>query len=409
MSTFIQSILAKASFSVYLFFLFFGTSLPFQEKIVDVRDVATSNPVNQFLFSFLYILSLVGLTSKGAQIAMFVKREKFLTLFLFWTFLSVFWSDSPFVSFKRWVQNLGTVIILFSALLYIHPSDRTFPYFKVILFIYIPVTFLSILIFPGAVQWEFPAWRGIAPHKNTLGQVALVSLIFWSYEFQKNDANRKTIAIAFWLLSLVLLFGSKSTTCLLTGSGIVLLAGLWHIKKSILQPASGGLISSTLLITFLSGLFLIFYLASDTLGSVFHFLGKDMTLTGRVELWKLVFEETKSHLLFGCGFEGFWISSHPFVEMIAGELHWIPNNSHLGYLDILNESGVVGAFVIILMVVFYFRNLVSLNKPHFWKWFVIGALILNLTESTLFRLHSLNGVMFTFSYMALYADLIRQE
>lgn len=409
MFTSIPSILAKASFFVYLFFLFFGTSLPFQEKVTDVRDVATSNPVNQFLFSFLYILSLVGLMSKGAQIAKFVKREKFLTLFLLWTFLSLFWSDSPFVSFKRWVQTLGTVIIFLSALLYIHPSEKTLPYFKVILFIYIPVTFLSILIFPGAVQWEFPAWRGIAPHKNTLGQVALVSLIFWSYAFQKNDANRKVVALAFWFLSLVLLFGSKSTTCLLTGCFIVLLAGLWHIKKSIIQPASGGLISSTLLMTFLSGLFLIVYLAPDTLESVFHFFGKDMTLTGRVELWGRVFEETKTHLPFGCGFEGFWIASHPFVEMLADELYWVPNESHLGYLDILNESGVVGALVFALMVVFYFRNLISLNKPHFWKWFVIGTLILNLTESTLFRLHSLTGVMFTFSYMALYVDLIRQE
>ena len=110
--------LAKFSFFVYIFFVIFGTSMPFQEKATDIDEITTSNPINQFVFSFLYILSLYTLFSKKKQVAQIIKTEKFLSLFLLWTLCTVFWSDFFFVSLKRWFQIFGSVIICLSALLH---------------------------------------------------------------------------------------------------------------------------------------------------------------------------------------------------------------------------------------------------------------------------------------------------
>jgi len=401
--------LAQVSFFLYLFFAFFGTSMPFQEQTRNVEDITTSNAVNQFVFSLLYLLSFIGLLSKRHLIIRFLKTEKFLSLLLLWSFLSVFWSDFPFVSLKRWIQIFGTSVIFLSALLHFRSDDEALRYFKVILMAYIPLTFLAILLIPGAIQWEFPALRGLAPHKNMLGQVSLVSLIVWSFAAKVPSLRKKIAALLFWGLSFVLLVGSKSTTSILTAGGLLLLGGLWYTGEIFLRPTVGRTLSSVVLLLFLVILFSIAYVGSDIVASLFHFFGKDMTLTGRIDLWAAVFEETKKHLLFGCGFGGFWIADSPAMDTILEEFVWLPNQSHLGYLDILNETGVVGISLLALMMVSYFKNLLNFEGTHFWKWFVIAALIANISESTLFRPNELTGELLILSYLALYVQAIRSK
>jgi len=77
-----SSYLAKFSFFMYLFFLFFGISMPFQEKVTSAADFSTSNPVNQFVISVLYLISFVSLIPKRRLIFQFIKTEKLFSLFL---------------------------------------------------------------------------------------------------------------------------------------------------------------------------------------------------------------------------------------------------------------------------------------------------------------------------------------
>jgi hypothetical protein len=95
------------------------------------------------------------------------------------------------------------------------------------------------------------------------------------------------------------------------------------------------------------------------------------------------------------------------MQTLFDEFPWLPNQSHLGYLDILNETGIVGISIFIIMLIYYFRNLSMLKKEHFWKWFIIITLIINFTESTLFGPHMLTGILFIFSYIALYVESVK--
>jgi O-antigen ligase len=272
---------------------------------------------------------------------------------------------------------------------------------------YIPLTFLSILLIPGAIQWEFPALRGLAPHKNMLGQVSLVSLIVWSFSARVTGFRKKMVAFLFWGLSFVLLIGSRSTTSLLAFAFFLLLAGFWYTGNLFLRPTIGPFLSATLLLSFLLFLLFTFYSAFDSLASLFGLLGKDITLTGRIDIWSSVFQEAKKHFFLGCGFGGFWGIDTPTIDSISTELGWFVNQSHSGYLDILNETGVVGISLVAFMMVSYFKNLLNLEQTHFWKWFVIAVLIANISESTLFRPNELTGELLIFSYLALYVQVIR--
>ena len=71
---FYSSKIGKFTFFAYLFFVFFGTSMPFRSEITSADDIALSNPVNQYVFSSLYVLAFFSLLVKRNLIIAFIKK-----------------------------------------------------------------------------------------------------------------------------------------------------------------------------------------------------------------------------------------------------------------------------------------------------------------------------------------------
>jgi exopolysaccharide production protein ExoQ len=401
--------LAKFSFFVFLFFSFFGTNLPFQERLADAEEITTSSVFNQLVFSSLYILSLISLIPKGNLAVRIIKAEKFFTIFLLWSLISVFWSEVPLVSFKRWLRIWGMAIVILSVLVHLRSADETLQYFKIILCVYLPLSILSVFLVPGATQWEFPAWRGIAMHKNELGQISLVSMLVWAHAFYRGDFKNKILAFLLGCLSFILLMGSKSVTAILTAGILMTYGAFLIISKQIFRPVVGRSVSAVYFIVFFLGLIPVVYLGQDALASLPGLLGKDLTFSGRVYLWADVFQDATSHLLLGCGFGGYWVPGTPAMDRIW-DLHvTLFNQAHLGYLDILNETGLVGIALFAGMVTFYFIQLAKFDQPHFWKFFLVSALISNLSETSFFKPLNLINVLFVFAYIALYVDTVKRR
>lgn len=398
-----SSTLAKASLFICLFFLFFGTTLPFQERIEHLEDVATENPLKQIVFSSLYLVSFISLLPKKPLVIGILKKEKYLGLFLLWSLLTVSWSDFPLVSFKRWLQTAGVVLIFISALLHFESENQPWIYVRAVLFAYIPLSLLSVFLIPGAIHWG-GAWKGFASQKNTLGQVSLLSLIIWSGMVFNRETGKKTVGLVLVGLSFILLVGSRSTTAMITCGILLLLAGSLYARKTIVRPVVGRLFSSLLLFSFFAPIVLLLVFSPDSLDALFGLFGKDMSFTGRVDIWASMLDEIKRHWIFGCGFQGFWMTSKSALDVIYFDLQWEMTHAHQGYLDILNETGIIGLSIFGMMMISYFRNSWTLEKWNYRSWVVIGVLILNFTESTLFRPDDVIGVLFLLSYLTLYAD-----
>ena len=71
------AIFAKASLFIYVFFLIFGTRVPFIDQIKDVEQITTANPINQFVYSSLYIISFLCLLLRKDQFFQLVKKKNF--------------------------------------------------------------------------------------------------------------------------------------------------------------------------------------------------------------------------------------------------------------------------------------------------------------------------------------------
>jgi len=143
----------------------------------------------------------------------------------------------------------------------------------------------------------------------------------------------------------------------------------------------------------------------------FESIGKDITFTGRTDLWIDLIRLAKEHLILGYGIGGFWVLDPYNVDLfnLYDEYVWLPNEAHCGYLDIFIQLGIVGLLIFVLMLASYFRNLVKTGRAPFGFWLMVAALILNLQESTFLFPRVLTGEIFLFAYLSLYSQLIQQS
>jgi len=250
-------------------------------------------------------------------------------------------------------------------------------------------------------------WRGITLHKNLLGQVSLVAIIFFINSMNLFSLRIKTIIIFFLILSIMLIIGSQSSTSIFT---LLILIGisLTRMVDMIFKPIGLGktLSNLTLILIFVvTGTIIIFL--PEYLNPILEGAGKDLTFTGRIHIWETIWGEAEKHLLQGAGFQGFWVVTTERFEELTRMWHDIITQAHNGYLDIINEVGLIGFTLFVFVLINFFVN--AAKSRTFWKWFILAALIINLTESTMLIPRSITGVMFVFSYLALFSDRVKIE
>lgn len=401
--------LGKITFLLFMLFVFFGTDIPFREPILNVEDIGTSNVVNQVVFSTLFVLSLFCLLPKRQTLWLLIKREKFLTAFLVWCMLSIVWSQYSLVSFKRIFQIITTVSVTLALLLHIDSPDDALIYFKWILYLYIPLTVASIIFIPDATDPVTSAWRGFSLQKNQLGQASLVSIVIWIYAMRSNKRGRRIASFGMLITSVVLLLGSNSMTSIMTACLLGMLGIIVSFEKVVGDLGFKRAVSSMAMMSVIGGIVITYYLAPEIISGSPTYIGRDITFTGRTVLWADILEEAKDHLVLGCGYGSFWTPLNMNLLYLYEDHVWLPNQAHMGYLDILNETGIIGLVLFILMVMFYFAVLMRGEGRDLWKWFTLIALVVNFQESTLFVAGRITGVMFIFAYLALYLkDICRR-
>lgn len=397
---------ASFSFGMYLFFVFFGTSKPFPDT---VPDTGSSNFYNQLLAVF-YVISLGTLWGKQDEVLAFIRKEKFLTLLMLWALASVFWSMEPITSLKRWVGLFGELIVCLAALLHFRWSEVALRHFRVILALYFPLTILSVIFVPGAMHIAADAWRGLEDSKNNLGQIAIfgsliqIAIISFHKNFRSNIGHYFLLALA-----LISLAGSKSTTSLLIGVVCLLILGVWHLGRLIKSGKIAVFYAVILIIGMGAIAGIISFFAPEIPAWFFGLFGKDLTFTGRVELWQTVLRMTEGKEWLGWGLGGFWIMDSPHLLPVFQEFVWIPNQSHQGYIDTFNQMGFVGITLLLLTIASYFGALIRLQRRHVWKWIFFGLIVLNFQESIFFRPRHVSNFLFVFTYLALFTDLLKEK
>ncbi len=401
--------LAVLTFTIFIFFEFFGTALPFRPRVEEIEDIGTTNIVNQIVYSILFLASCFTLFKKRKDFLNFILKEKLLTLFILWCFASMIWSVDSFVTFKRLFRTLTLYTVTVSLLLNASSTDEILSYIKPILYLYVFLSIISCLVIPGAIDPQFHTWRGLTSHKNDLGQVSVICILFSFFIYQRESGYAKMYAGLSLFFSVALLFGSFSMTSITSFMFLVVIGSFFSID-SIFKPIGLGRTVSALIILFGASFILsILYFDPSILSVLTGSVGKDITFSGRTDLWTSMFKEISKHPILGAGYQAFWNINNTAVLDLYKVFVWLPNEAHNGYIDILNEVGIVGLVIFISMLIQYFTRMRKLNKPNPWKWIIIVSLVINLQESTYFRPGHLVGGMVVLSYLILFGQLIAQK
>jgi exopolysaccharide production protein ExoQ len=397
-------------FMAYLFFGFFGTSKPFPAQ-TDSDYEGGGNIINQLVYTFLFLASLISLFVRRLDAIAIIKKEKVLTIFLIWCLLSTIWSYSPADTLKRFIKTLTLFTVMLSLLVHTSSTKEIFKFVKPVLYLYLILSVVACVVIPGAKDAKFHTWRGFAYTKNLLGQWAIVCTILSYFIFKMEVGYSKLIAAIAILFSLALLFGSRSMTSILTFF-IIGFIGLILSADKLFKPLGLGRAASVIIFLFGTVMIVsIIFISPEVISTITEAVGKDPSFSGRTDLWSAMLISISQHPFLGTGFRAFWSVDPPsaYLEHIYSVFIWLPNESHNSYIDLTNELGIIGLGIVVIMIVRYFSNLRKLDSPTPWKWFIMAALIIGLQESVLFNVANFLGVMFIVSYMILFSQLWRQD
>jgi O-antigen ligase len=78
-------------------------------------------------------------------------------------------------------------------------------------------------------------------------------------------------------------------------------------------------------------------------------LGRNMTLTGRTEIWQRLLQ-TDTNPLIGTGYYSFWLDNYR-VEQVSKGFYYQLNEAHNGYIETYLNSGFIGLFLLIALLV----------------------------------------------------------
>jgi exopolysaccharide production protein ExoQ len=376
-----------------------GSRLPAQWLGESVGSAAQSleegNPIDRSVFLILIVLSVAILMSRRLDWGKLFARNTALLGFVSFALVSVLWSDSPFISFRRWFRDLGPYLAILVVLSDPRPVEAIRTLVRRLCYLLIPLSILLIKYYPylGKHYSEWtgaPEFAGATTSKNLLGVMCLVSGLFFFWDTLTRWADRKkrrtkriiVVDLAFltmtlWLLNLA--HSATSSVCMVVGCMVIVGArSKWGTRHrgllELLIPAS-------------FCVYLIVAFGLDLNGQLAAMLGRDPTLTDRTGIWKLVLS-MHTNPLVGTGYESFWLG--PRLEQIW-KVYGHVTEAHNGYLEIYLNLGLIGVLLLGGLLITSYRNICrqlatsSILAPLNMAFWTI-MLFYNMTEAA-FKTH----------------------
>jgi len=366
------------------------------------------SPFDRNVFLALTLVGIAVLARRQKAVRL-LRANSAILLYFSYSLASVAWSDFPDVTFKRWFKAVGDLVMVLIVLTEADPVGATKRLFTRVGFIWMPISVLFIKYFPAlgrdfhpngnGAAWQ-PSYTGITTSKNLLGMITLLTgvasewclLVAWraSQYTRKNGpviAHVLLLSMVVWLMSMAQ--SATSLVCLSLGTGLVALTSMLRLGRKpwvVGLYLLGGLSAS------------LFAMFADLGGGLLESLGRDSTLTGRTDIWRLALGMAGNPLV-GTGFESFWLGAR--VEKTWNVYRFHLQESHNGYLELYLTLGWIGIALFGFVIAAGLRNvLASLrHNPEMGGLkcaFFLIAIVYNLSEVG-FRVQNPVWILFLFA------------
>jgi exopolysaccharide production protein ExoQ len=354
----------------------------------------SGDPFAQAVWLAVYVVALLLLFIRLPRVIRALPALGTIWVLLALALASPVWSAAPQVTVRRSIALLGTTIFA----LYLGTRFTRDQFLRILFAVYVAVVPLSLVA--GVLRIGAPAgvWMGSFSSKNLLGQAMVLSTIVSLLIALGETGWKRGLGLAITALSCALLVLSDSKT-----SAVVLFASVMLLLPLRVLRLRYRVAELALTTTLVGVGALAVWIAGNSV-AVLNLLGRDATLTGRVQLWGMLWQMIRQNPWIGYGYGGFWLfwdgPSAAIWQVCLARYGWLPPNGHDGFIDLWLDLGVVGlaAFLIHLIVSFVRAHSVALEARSFLDLFPVMFLyfmvLANLTESTLVIHNSLMWVLF---------------
>ncbi len=347
----------------------------------------------------------------------------FLLAFCALAIASVLWSDLPSVTVRRFIRIAAVMLCALSFAVIAWDSRR----FQRVIRPAITLILIGSLIF-GLVRPDLAihhelspelkdAWKGLTNHKNSLGDCASIGVILWLHAWLSGEQSRGRAVLGIGVAMACLLLSRSSTSLLATAAVSALLCLLCKASPRLRERLPPLIVVSVLLVVVYSLIVLRLIPGLDFLLTPLSSLtGKDASFSGRTDIWTLVVEHFKEQPWLGSGYGAYWIGPQPWapVYQFVLRLSFYPGSAHSGYLDVLNDLGLVGFACLLGYLALYLRDALRVFRTDHTQGALIIALfaqqvIANLAETHWFSVLSSDFVVMTFASVCVGRQLLDQR
>lgn len=324
---------------------------------------------------------------------------------------SALWSAFPSIVLKRIIQFVGVLLIGMAVAHYHgHRFDKLLSFTLVSFALLLGLSIVFAVAVPSigietAVGIE-GAWRGILSQKNQLGIFSAVSIYFTVVCFIRRSigAYFAGLLLVLALICLVMSRSSSSATVVAISLFVYFVLHKPHIRSFApvlrLVIAVGFVVFTINLAYFFAES--KFPSTSTLLAPFAAIFGKSSDLTGRSDIWELMWNTIELHPYIGLGFTSFWLGPGGPSQFISDVLRWSVPSAHNGYLEILNELGWIGMAFFVLTMAWHAANLIKLFRikrdiAAFHAGLLLIYFVSNFSESTALRVLSFLQLLMFFS------------
>lgn len=377
--------------------------VPFGVPSLGLTEPTEGGNIDRWFYSILGLIGIYILSRRRLDWRSICRENSWLIVLFVFMGLSIFWSDYPYVSLKRFMKTFFSLVMVLVILTEQKPLVAMTTILRRCALIYIPFSIVTIRFFRHiGLFWDWTgtavSWVGTATSKNTLGQAAAISTIIfiWCKINKQKSTVGKLIDYVYIIMSLYLLKGSDDAVSMTSLSvfAVGLFVFLWvqHLKDR--TPKIRNFASLSCGLIFLLLLTLVVHTlnpfsANSLLGTAVTAMGRDMTLTGRTEIWMDVFKTASMSSLFGVGYGGFWIGEKANISWSADRT-WTLGQAHNGYIDVYLQLGWIGIVLLFIIIVSTVPKIVrsfefDFEYARLRMTFFLLILFVNITESTFLR------------------------
>ncbi|HYI93648.1 MAG TPA: O-antigen ligase family protein [Bryobacteraceae bacterium] len=375
---------------------------------VDASDrYMEGSPVDRNVLMLIMAIGVITLAQRTKRMQRILRANAPVIAYFVLCGVSFVWSDFPLISLKRWFRGLGDIVIVLVILTDPNPIMAIKRVFTRLAFVLLPVSVLFIRYYPeygrayGMDGSQY--WTGVSGGKNGLGVMCLmygIAVIWrWIIEYQAPKSRARTrrlialtitSVIAMWLLWIADSKTSLASLALVTG--LIAVIGLFRVgrKRAVIHA---------MVLFIVSACFSVLFLGIGS--SALQVIGRDPSLTGRTDVWKLVLSFAVNPIV-GAGYESFWLGQR-LIDIIR--INGGINQAHNGYIEVYLNLGAAGLAALAGIIVTGYRKIVAgfrLNPQLSMlrlAYFVI-AIVYNFTEGS-FKMMSSVWIGFLFANMAL--------